>query len=262
MTFTLLLPALFFAGFTLGLAILVQRLSAEKKKHQHELTERDEIIRTLSSHVPVEAFQARVSALQNEINTLRNQLLSQQATHESLLTETQRQIRTECANSLAESHHAHEFKMLALRQELVSEHSALKSDIEALLDIVKTVERWHDELHAILENNNDLKDQNENFSRIVKSVVMLALNASIEAARAGEQGRGFAVVADGVRELATTAEVLAQHFKQNLFKNDLVTTTTFQDMQASSNMIKTVVFGLKTTTDKLQSVIVSDTLTS
>jgi methyl-accepting chemotaxis protein len=84
---------------------------------------------------------------------------------------------------------------------------------------------------------------------------MLALNASIEAARAGEQGRGFAVVADGVRDLATTADSVLKNFKANLFKNDLVTTTTFQDMQASSNMIRTVVLGLKTTADRIQSAL-------
>lgn len=262
MTFSLLLPALFFAGLALGLVILVPRLSAAQKKHQIELAKRDETIHHLSDCVPAAEVKTRIAALQSEISSLQHQLSAQQTSHETQRVEAQQQIRSEHDKTLAKSHHAYEMKMLALRQELVSEHTSLKSDIEALLDIVKTVERWHDELHAILENNNDLKAQNENFSRIVKSVVMLALNASIEAARAGEQGRGFAVVADGVRELATTAEVLAQHFKQNLFKNDLVTTTTFQDMQASSNMIKTVVFGLKTTTDKLQSVIVSDSLTT
>jgi methyl-accepting chemotaxis protein len=82
---------------------------------------------------------------------------------------------------------------------------------------------------------------------------MLALNAAIEAARAGEAGRGFAVVADGVRDLANTSMQLSNEYKKNLSKNDLITTTTFQDIQASGNMIRNVLFGLKATTDKIQS---------
>ncbi len=81
---------------------------------------------------------------------------------------------------------------------------------------------------------------------------MLALNAAIEAARAGEHGRGFAVVADGVRALALNSAEVARQYQQNLDKNDLITTTTFQDMQASGNLIRTAVFGLRTTADKIQ----------
>nr|WP_245747751.1 methyl-accepting chemotaxis protein [Formivibrio citricus] len=111
-------------------------------------------------------------------------------------------------------------------------------------------------MQSILTNNRELKQQNDEFSRIIKNVVMLALNASIEAARAGEHGRGFAVVADGVRELALSSSNWAQKYKQNLDKNDLVTTTTFQDMQASGNMIRTAVFGLKAANDKIGTTII------
>ncbi|HEY7986789.1 MAG TPA: methyl-accepting chemotaxis protein [Methylophilaceae bacterium] len=120
------------------------------------------------------------------------------------------------------------------------------------MGFAKTVERWHDEMQAILDNTRNIKRQNEEFSRIVSNVVMLALNAAIEAARAGEAGRGFAVVADGVRDLANTSMQLSNEYKKNLSKNDLITTTTFQDIQASGNMIRNVLFGLKATTDKIQ----------
>ncbi|MBB5192155.1 methyl-accepting chemotaxis protein [Silvimonas terrae] len=138
-----------------------------------------------------------------------------------------------------------------LNATLAEEHALLRQDIESLLGIVQVVERWHDELQVILVNNRELKSQNEEFARIVKNVVMLALNAAIEAARAGEHGRGFAVVADGVRNLALTSADVARQYQQNLHKNDLITTTTFQDMQASSNMIRNAVFGLRAAAAKI-----------
>nr|WP_293227499.1 methyl-accepting chemotaxis protein [Paludibacterium sp.] len=105
-------------------------------------------------------------------------------------------------------------------------------------------------MQTILVNNRRLKEQNESFAGIVKSVVMLALNAAIEAARAGEHGRGFAVVADGVRSLAQGAGELSGEYKKNLERNDLITTATFQDLQASGNMIRTAVFGLRAASER------------
>ncbi|HWV17456.1 MAG TPA: methyl-accepting chemotaxis protein [Rhodocyclaceae bacterium] len=115
------------------------------------------------------------------------------------------------------------------------------------------LERWHEEIQSILDNNKDLKRKNSEFKSINQSVVMLALNAAIEAARAGEHGRGFAVVADGVRELALTSTRLAGEYQQYLDMNDLVTTTTFQDMQASGNVIRTTVANLNSVCERLRS---------
>ncbi|MEY4561692.1 MAG: hypothetical protein RLZZ618_969, partial [Pseudomonadota bacterium] len=56
-------------------------------------------------------------------------------------------------------------------------------------------------------------------------------------ARAGEQGRGFAVVAAEVRDLATRADKLSKDYRSNLYKNDLITGSTFQDLQAGGKMI-------------------------
>jgi methyl-accepting chemotaxis protein len=138
-----------------------------------------------------------------------------------------------------------------LRQTLRSEQAALAHDVEQLFGLTRTLQRWHDEMQAILQNNRRLKEQNESFAGIVKSVVMLALNAAIEAARAGEYGRGFAVVADGVRQLALNAGELSGEYKKNLERNDLVTTSTFQDLQASGNMVRTAVFSLRAASDSL-----------
>ncbi|MCW8929578.1 MAG: methyl-accepting chemotaxis protein [Gammaproteobacteria bacterium] len=90
-----------------------------------------------------------------------------------------------------------------------------------------------------MDHNSIMHKKNDEFFSIVKQVIILSLNAAIEAARAGEQGRGFAVVADEVRTLATRSENLSADYRENLNKNDLLTTSTFQDIQAGGRMIET-----------------------
>jgi methyl-accepting chemotaxis protein len=155
------------------------------------------------------------------------------------------------ADAAAEERSRYRLELASLRQTLRSEQAALAHDVEQLFGLTRTLQRWHDEMQAILQNNRRLKEQNESFAGIVKSVVMLALNAAIEAARAGEYGRGFAVVADGVRQLALNAGELSGEYKKNLERNDLVTTSTFQDLQASGNMVRTAVFSLRAASDSL-----------
>lgn len=50
-------------------------------------------------------------------------------------------------------------------------------------------------------------------------------------------GRGFAVVAEQVNALAVRSEALSQEYGLSLNKNDLITTATFQDIQASGKMM-------------------------
>jgi methyl-accepting chemotaxis protein len=222
---------------------------------QQQILGQETTISQLSGRITLEECQARQAPLQAEIRTLRQQINAQQAAHEQALSQAASRATAGQDAALAKMRTEYETVVQGLKGELATDHQLLGQDIEELLGIIATIERWHAEMQSIVENNADLRAHNENFSQIVKSVVMLALNASIEAARAGEQGRGFAVVADGVRELATTADTVLKTFKDNVFKSDLVTTTTFQDMQASSNMIRTVVFGLKTTADRIQATL-------
>jgi len=115
----------------------------------------------------------------------------------------------------------------------------VETDLADLADLLVTFERWHESLTQLMLHNAEMHKQNQEFFNIVKQIVILALNAAIEAARAGEHGRGFAVVADEVRNLAMRSQELSESYKENLNKNDFLTTATFQDVQAGGKMILT-----------------------
>ncbi|MBV8465009.1 MAG: chemotaxis protein [Burkholderiales bacterium] len=247
------------AGLVVGIVVMGLVAMQWRRSLQAALAERDRRLADLARHVAPAEVDARIAAIQAEAQrAMQAALDSLEATHRSALAQLEQRLQDDRETSVSELQDGFRLQMQQLRATLTAEQGALSKDITPLLGLVKTIERWHDELKAILDNNRKLKAQNEAFGSIVKGVVMLALNASIEAARAGENGRGFAVVADGVRELALNSGKLAQDLKVNLDQNDLITTTTFQDMQASGNMIRTAVFGLRTTSDQLLATIAAD----
>lgn len=124
-----------------------------------------------------------------------------------------------------------------LKDQALNDCNALGGAIDRLLGLIETFERWNDDLNKLLQHNREMHAKNDEFASIVNQVIIVALNASIEAARAGEYGRGFAVVAAEVRDLATRADKLSKDYRSNLYKNDLITGSTFQDLQAGGKMI-------------------------
>lgn len=242
-------------GGSLATSVWWSKWTQVRKSHRAALAERDRLIDELGPRIPPAEAEAVQASLQARIDALEQRLAAQQESHQAALARGREEAEAANVASLAALEAAHQQTLAEQRSALAAEQGAWQGNVESLQGMIRSLERWHGEMQAILRNNQELKKQNEQFQNINKSVVMLALNASIEAARAGEQGRGFSVVADGVRDLALTSTRLAQDYKTNLDKNDLITTTTFQDMQASGNMIRTALFGLGATTDRIARIV-------
>lgn len=254
MGFSLMWVVMFVVGAGAGAFLVSLGATARDKKNKELLSARDASIAELSRRAPAAEVAAMQDALRKDLSNARQQHERELSSLREDLS-SERQAASERENNFDYARRQLESEMEQTRVTLNTENERLRSEIEGLLSMVKTIERWHEEMEAILVNNKVMKSKNAEFAVIVKQVVMLALNASIEAARAGEQGRGFAVVADGVRDLAITSEKLSREYRENLDKNDLVTTTTFQDLQASGKMIQTAVFGLRSGSDKIRAAL-------
>lgn len=116
-----------------------------------------------------------------------------------------------------------------------------------------TFERWHEQMISLMAQNQDMHRKNHELARIVNHVLMVSLNASIEAARAGAAGRGFSIVAGEVRALATRSQELSKSYRDSLDRNDLVTTATFQDIQAGGKMITAALASVEALAQQFQS---------
>ena len=182
--------------------------------------------------------QSAVGDLESEKNSLLSQLqdLEKRFTEmQSSVDDEKMSISQDYESRITELESRHSSDTQYLKEQL----GVVQEDLSALTDLLVTFERWHESLTQLMEHNAEMHHQNQEFFNIVKQIVILALNAAIEAARAGEYGRGFAVVADEVRNLAMRSQELSESYKENLNKNDFLTTTTFQDIQAGGKMILT-----------------------
>ncbi len=206
----------------------------------------------------VDATAAR--ALEQELQAeLEAQKAENQALHASI--ESQRaMLEAEMQRLRQDAHPDAVGQLETIRQSgatALDSSKALSGEILTLLDLVKTFERWHADMNELIIHNRAMHDKNDEFASIVKYMIIVTLNASIEAARAGASGRGFAVVADEMRSLAARAESLSEGYRNSLYQNDLITTTTFQDLQAGGKMIIGSLTGLNLINNKIQAQLTS-----
>jgi len=192
-------------------------------------------------------LQHEIHELQSELQNLQHDLQNQAHDHARDLAQLQ-QDHEQSWQSLTTEHKD-------VRDTTLGHCGALGGEITSLLTLVKTFERWHTDMSILVTHNREMHLKNDEFASIVKQVVIVALNASIEAARAGSMGRGFAIVADEMRTLANRAESLSTDYRKHLFENELITTATFQDLQAGGKMIMGAVTGLELVNNKSKSAL-------
>jgi methyl-accepting chemotaxis protein len=138
------------------------------------------------------------------------------------------------------------------KAELVKQTEQLSEETAQLKSIALAFERWHQDMISLTEQNREMHSKGDDLVTIVRQLIMLSLNAAIEAARAGDAARGFVVVAAEVRSLAQRAQALSQDLSKHLHKNDLVTTATFQDIQAGGKMMMAAISGLESQLSQLR----------
>jgi methyl-accepting chemotaxis protein len=143
--------------------------------------------------------------------------------------------------------------VLEFKEEWGGQAASIAAEAARLKALAVTFERWHEQMISLMEQNQEMHSKNHELSSIVSHVLIVSLNASIEAARAGAAGRGFSVVASEVRTLASRSQELSKSYRDSLHRNDLVTTATFQDIQAGGKMIVASLGGVAALANQLHS---------
>jgi hypothetical protein len=229
--------------FGVGLTTLYFRANYVKRLEAKWQAERAQLESQISARVPASDL--------DDLRSEHNHLLDQVNAEHAAQLQASATALSEFRQQADESRQGLEQRIGEL-ENIISQHHTntescklgLQKDVSGLLTLLSTLHRWDDEMSKLMQQNQYMQKQNQEFGGIISQTVILALNAAIEAARAGEAGRGFAVVADEVRVLATRAEGFSANYRDSLHKNDMVTTATFQDIQASGKMILTAVHAL------------------
>jgi methyl-accepting chemotaxis protein len=135
---------------------------------------------------------------------------------------------------------------------LDSNTRSLASEVAELKHLAEAFERWHQDMIGLTTSNRSLHRTGEDLVAVARSLIMVSLNAAIEAARAGESARGFVVVAAEVRTLANQAQELVGALRDGLHKSNVLTASTFQDIQAGGKLVMAAVSGLGSSVNKLR----------
>jgi hypothetical protein len=217
-------------------------LATERATHESGVSANGLQIRKLEEalHIQKQQFDAETAVLRQQLD---EQYTAARLASERELDDRRMALDGQCSE-LQRRHQ--EFSDLMSEQ-----HRRVKSEIEQLLATVNSFDRWNNGMHELVAHNGLMREQNNELAMLVKKIIIVALNAAIEAARAGEVGRGFAVVADEVKNLATRSASLSEAYEMNLRKNDVITTATFQDIQASERMVTSAMHNVNGMLDRL-----------
>lgn len=232
---------LIFSAAALLIGLILGFVLSKKKSNtliDQQQTTIDALENKLSGTVSRIEHEELITQLNDEKTSITENVTAAESRYADLLSTSEaekHQLTNEYESKISSLQFQFEEDKSFLNEKLTS----VQSELSELTDLLVTFERWHESLTQLMEHNAEMHHQNQEFFNIVKQIVILALNAAIEAARAGEHGRGFAVVADEVRNLAMRSQELSESYKENLNKNDFLTTTTFQDIQAGGKMILT-----------------------
>ncbi len=228
-------------------AQLAQQINRLSATHQQDLDLRKVEVEAKHSHYELALTEKNV-----HFESLEEQIAQLIEEKDQLLDD----------NYQAQQHHNAEFEslkkaILSRRGEFKDKVNGLSNEIAEMTKFADIFERWHEDMNSLMIQNTAMHEQNDRFSGIVRTIVILSVNAAIEAARAGKNGRGFAVVAHEIRHLANVSEELARDYSKNLYKNDLITTATFQDIQAGGKMITSALIGIHVTSKNLKNSLIS-----
>lgn len=205
-----------------------RRHAEDAARWGHEAGEARERHRALLSE-----HEARIEALTAETARLAD----------ALANESDNAAQARAALGAAQAHN----------DDLLAQAKRIEHEAARLKRFSVTFERWHEQMISLMSQNQDMHSKNHELARIVNHVLMVSLNASIEAARAGAAGRGFSIVAGEVRALATRSQELSKSYRDSLDRNDLVTTATFQDIQAGGKMITAALGSVEALAQQFQS---------
>jgi chromosome segregation ATPase len=213
---------------------LVKHISELSQDHQQELNLLEKERQTKKINYELELDDKNV-----QLRSMRNLLTQLKQERDDLLSHNNQTQKNHLVdlNSLNKANSNE-------RQAFKEKVNSLSHEITQITKFSDIFERWHVDMNSLMIQNKAMHEQNDKFSSIVRTIVILSVNAAIEAAKAGENGRGFAAVAQEVRNLANASAELSRDYGKNLYKNDLITTATFQDIQAGGKMITSALVGI------------------
>jgi hypothetical protein len=144
---------------------------------------------------------------------------------------------------------------LGNKGDLLRRTEDLAREVTHLKTLAIAFERWHEDMILMTARARNMNVKGDDLATIARHMIMVSINAAIEAARAGDVARGFVVVAAEVKNQAKLIQALSGDMGKDLHKSELMTTATFQDIQAGGKMMMAAISGLELMVKQLRSEI-------